>query len=399
MNLELTRKELLPPLKTVASAIEERRTSAILGNILLQADREVLKLTGSDGEIEVTCTLPIEDGSDFALAVPKKLLDITRSVADGDELLLTDKDGKLIVKSGKSRFTLATLPADDYPATPELSEPKQLTLPQAQLKSLLKQCAFCVAVNDVRYYLTGILLEIEDSDVHLVATDGHRMATTSLQISKPPASTPKKVKKKAKPPEVGSIAEGLRKLKDDDDTDDTQANSVIIPRKAVFELLKLLSDDGDVQISYTDKHIRFNLSESLQLTSRLIDGVFPDWRSVIPANATNIFTVSKSRFHSTLSRVLLLSNEKYKGVRLTLSENCLTINARNPSQEEATDELEIDYTGEPLEIGFNGTYLLDALTAVESEDVQLAFTDSNSSVLITQAGDGVGRWIIMPMRL
>jgi DNA polymerase-3 subunit beta len=391
MNLELTKKELLPPLKTVASAIEERRTPAILGNILLQADGEVLKLTGSDGEIEVTCTLPIEVGPDFALAVPKKLLDITRSVADGDDLLLTDKDGKLIVKSGKSRFTLATLPADDYPATPELREPKQLTLPQAQLKSLIRQCAFCIAANDVRYYLTGLFLVAQESDVHLVATDGHRMATVSLQLPKQsePEPQPKKAKKKSKPP----------MLVDDYNKDDDIDAGIIIPRKAVFELLKLLGEDGDVQISYTDTHIRFKITESLQLTSKLIDGRFPDWRSVIPSQATNIITVPKALLYSTLSRVLLLSNEKYKGVRLTLSENLLTINAKNPSQEEATDELEIDYTGEPLEIGFNGTYLLDALTAVETDNVQLAFTDSNSSVLITQAGDGVGRWIIMPMRL
>lgn len=383
MNLELTRKELLPSLKTVASVIEDRRGGmSVLGNIFLQADGDQLKLTGGDGDIEVTCNIPIETGADFALTVPKKLLDITRSLDDDDDLHFSDKDDKLIIKSGKSRFTLATLPADDYPASPELEVKKQLNLPQSQLKSLIKQCAFCTASNDVRYYLNGLLLEISEGGAHLVGTDGHRMAVAPLELPTSPAvkETGKKSKKAA--------------------ATETNDAKIIIPRKTIYELLKLLGDDGDVQIGYTDKHIQFTLSDSLQLTSKLIDGQYPDWQSVIPANADKIVTAPKAALHSALGRVLLLSNEKYKGVRLTLSENLLTINAKNPSQEEATEEIEVDYIGESLEIGFNGNYLLESLGAVNTSNVRLAFTDSNSSVLITQNGDeSVGQWIIMPMRL
>ena len=378
MNLELNTEELLPALKTVASVVEDRRGSMpIFGHILLQSNDDRLRMTGGDGDIEVTYSIPIEVGANFALTVPKKLLDITRSVGD-ESLHISDKDDKLIIKSGKSRFTLSTLPAADYPASTVLDVKKQLTLPQSQFKSLLRQCAFCVAANDVRYYLTGLLLERTNSETHLVATDGHRMAVTPLQLT-----VPRDQVKKHKP-----------------DKDNALDVKIIIPRKTVYELLKLLGDDGDVQIAYTDKHIQFTLNESLQLTSKLIDGQFPDWQSVIPANATNIVTVPKATFYPALGRVMLLSNEKYKGVRLTLSENLLTINAKNPSQEEATEEIEVDYNGEPLEIGFNGVYLLEAVAAVNTSNVQLAFTDSNSSVLITQNGDeSVGKWVIMPMRL
>ena len=386
MNLELTKKELLSPLKTVASVIEDRRAGmTVLGNILLQADGKQLNLTGGDGDIEVTCNLPIETSATFAITVPKKLLDITRSVNDGGDLHISDKDDKLIIKSGKSRFTLATLPADNYPASPVLEVKKQLTLPQSELKSLIRQCAFCIASNDIRYYLNGALLEINDGEAYMVATDGHRMAVTPLELLVSPVATvPTKKTKKSAATEA---------------TDSDNAE-IIIPRKAIYELLKLLGDDGDVQISYTDSHVQFILGDSLRLTSKLIDGQFPDWRSVIPANATNIARVSKADLYSAIGRVTLLSNEKYKGVRLTLSKNLLTVNAKNPNQEEATEELEVIYEGEPLEIGFNGAYLLESIAAVNTADVQLAFTDSNSSVVITQNGDeSVGKWIIMPMRL
>jgi DNA polymerase-3 subunit beta len=372
MNLTLTKQELLHPLKMVASVVEERKVLPILSTILLQTDGDLLKLTGGDGEIEISCQLPIESGADFAVTVPKKLLDITRSLPDGSELNLTDTsgNGKLIVHSGKSRFTLSTLAANDYPASPELETTQEFTTPQARLKYLLKQCVFCSATNDVRYYLNGLLLEINDDEIHLVATDGHRMATT----------------------QVASEGEGLELVNDTE-------TSVIIPRKTVLELLKLLGDDSDVQISFNDTHIRFTMNESLQLTSKLIDGKFPDWRAVIPQQAHNVVTLDKTNLQAALTRVALLSNEKYKGVRLTLTENLLTINAKNPNQEEATEELEVDYTGEPLEIGFNCVYLLEALAVIGTSDVRLAFTDSNSSVLITQTGDETGQWIIMPMRL
>lgn len=374
MNLTLTKRELLPALKTVASVVEDRKVLPILSTILLQTDGDMLKLTGGDGEIEISYQLQVETGADFAVTVPKKLLDITRSLPDGSELNLTDKDGngKLIVHSGKSRFTLATLAANDYPASSELENTQEFTTPQAQLKAFLKQCVFCSANNDVRYYLNGLLVEIKDGEIHFVATDGHRMATT----------------------QVASEGEGLELVSDTE-------TSVIIPRKTVLELLKLLGDDsdGNVQISFNDTHIRFTMNESLQLTSKLIDGKFPDWRAVIPQQAHNVVTLDKTNLQAALTRVALLSNEKYKGVRLTLAENLLTINAKNPNQEEATEELEVDYTGEPLEIGFNCVYLLEALAVIGTSEVRLAFTDSNSSVLITQTGDEPGQWIIMPMRL
>lgn len=368
MYFEISRKELLTPLKMAVSVVEARQARAILGNLLLKVSDNTLRLTATDGEVEITCAVPLEAGlknEDAETTVPRKIFDIVRSFPDNSDIQITEENNHLLVKSGKSRFSLSTLPTEDFPASPQIEDGTEFRIAQNQFKELLQKTSFCIASNDVRYYLMGLLLEIREGKMSLVGTDGHRMAVAQIDY--------------------------------DSDSEDT---AVIIPRKAVLELAKLLNDSDDEMIITCDEsRIKFDISESLTINSKLIDGTFPDWRSVVPMRADKVVTADTAVLKQTLSRVSILSNEKYKGVRLTLSENLLVVNAKNPQQEEATEEISVDYPGEEMEIGFNGTYLLEALNVISTDQVHLAFTDSNSSVLMTQEGSEVFKWIIMPMRL
>lgn len=373
MYFEISRKELLPPLKMAVSVVEQRQTRPILGNILVRVKDDTLHFTATDEEVEITCSVPLEaslKAEEAEITIPRKIFDIVRSLPDNSDIQVTEEDNHILIKSGKSRFTLSTLPAEDFPASPQLEDGTEFHIARNKFKELLHKTSFCVAVNDVRYYLMGLLLEIGDGKIFLVGTDGHRMAVAQQDFVS------------------------------------TQPIKVIIPRKAVVELAKLLTDSSEeMKIVCDDNHIKFEISETLTISSKLIDGNFPDWRSVVPLHADKIVVADTASIKQALSRVSILSNEKYKGVRLSLSENLLVINAKNPQQEEATEELSVEYPGDELEIGFNGVYLLDALGVVSTTSVNLAFTDSNSSMLITQkdGADSEGseefKWIIMPMRL
>lgn len=371
MNFEISRKELLTPLKMITSVVEQRQTLPILANTLVAVQDSRLHLTATDAEVEIACSLPLElAGLDLESAgettIPaRKLFDICKSLSENVTIQVTLEDNQVTIKAGKSKFKLQTLPAEDFPSSPQIQTQTTFQISQHQLKNLLAKTSFCIAINDVRYYLTGLLLELGEGKISVIGTDGHRMAVAQH------------------------------------DFDHSQATKVIIPRKAVLELSKLLTDSETetVSVSFDDNHIRFELSGSLVMSSKLIDGNFPDWHGVIPHQPDKIVVAEKALLKDSLSRASILSNEKYKGVRLQLATNLLTISAKNAYQEEAEEVVEVEYNGDELEIGFNGVYLLDAINAVATKMVQLAFSDSNSSCLITEEDNEDSKFIVMPMRL
>jgi DNA polymerase-3 subunit beta len=322
--------------------------------------------------VEIACRLPLEEGAvdtgnEGETTIPaRKFFDICKSLPEGAVIQVeTTEENQAMLKTGKSKFKLQTLPAEDFPSTPQLVEPTEFEISQFELKNLLYKTSFCIAANDVRYYLTGLLLEIGDGKISLVATDGHRMAVAQHKF------------------------------------ESEQEASVIIPRKAVLELSKMLTDEDDsnVKVTFDENHIQFELNEALVITSKLIDGQFPDWQTVLPTNPDKIVVGETALLKHSLTRASILSNEKYKGVRLTLAPNVLTISAKNAFQEEAEEIVEVEYEGEELEIGFNGTYILDALNVVSTKMAQIAFSDSNSSCLITEEDKEGCQFIVMPMRL
>jgi len=369
MYFEISRKDLLSPLKMITGVVEQRQTLPILANTLVSVKNNKLHLTATDAEVEMACRLPLESGlgtdNDGETTLPaRKFFDICKSLPDAAVIQVKTEENQATLKAGNSKFKLQTLPAEDFPNSPQLSEPAEFNISQKRLKNSLSKTSFCIATNDVRYYLTGLLLEIGDGKISLVGTDGHRMAVTQH------------------------------------DFESTQTAKVIIPRKAVLELSKLLTEsDSDVKVSVDDNHIRFELNESLLMSSKLIDGNFPDWNTVIPINTDKIVVANTEQMKEGLSRASILSNEKYKGVRLMLTQNLLTLSGKNAYQEEATDVVDIEYDGDELEIGFNGIYLFDAVNAISTKSVQLAFGDANSSCLITEEDNEDSKFIVMPMRL
>lgn len=364
MYFEISRKELLNPLKMVVSVVEQRQTLPILGNILVRVKDHLLQLTATDSEVEIVCCTPLPEGvNPDETTIPRKIFDIVRSLPDNSQLQVIKEDSHIILKSGKSRFTLSCLPAADFPESPQV-QGLEFQIAQNLFRKLVAKTAFCIAINDARYYLTGLLLEIAGGKISLVATDGHRMAVAEC------------------------------------DFEANATTKVIIPRKAVAEILKLLPDsDHEMKVAVSDTHIKFEVNDSLIMSSKLIDGSFPDWRSVIPTHSDKIVTANSADLKQTLARVSLLCNEKYKGVKLSLSNNLVVVNAKNPQQEEATEELAVEYQGEEMEVGFNGVYIAEALNVIATDNVKLAFADPNSSVLITEADNDNYQWIIMPMRL
>jgi DNA polymerase III subunit beta len=371
MYFEISRKELLIPLKMITGVVEQRQTLPILANTLVSVKDNTLHLTATDAEVELVCHLPLESGhietdNTGDTTIPaRKFFDICKSLSDEVVIQVTTEDNLATIKAGKSKFKLQTLPAEDFPETPKLTQQTEFYISQHDLKNLLYKTSFCVATNDVRYYLTGLLLEIAEDSLSLVGTDGHRMAVAQLQF------------------------------------ESSQTARVIIPRKAVLELSKLLADnDTEVKVLVDENHIRFELNDGYVMSSKLIDGNFPDWHTVIPQNPDKQVIVETSVLKQSLSRASILSNEKYKGVRLQLSTNLLTISAKNAYQEEAEEIVEVEYSGsDELEIGFNGTYILDALNVISTKMVQLALSDSNSSCLITEENNEENKFIVMPMRL
>lgn len=366
MRFNISRDKLIKPLQTVGGVVEKRQTLPILSNILLQVSTDKLSMTGTDLEVELVASAPLENAIPGEITLPgRKFMDICKALPENASLELSVDGDKAMLKAGKSRFTLSTLPASDYPATEAIKGTHQFELPQNQLKSLIDQTQFAMANQDVRYYLNGLLLEIENGLIRMVATDGHRLAMSELTTD---------------------IAIGDKR-------------QVIIPRKGVLELARLLgSDDSICGIQLNQNHVRITLGDTI-FTSKLVDGRFPDYERVIPKGGDKVIHADRITLKEGLQRTAILSNEKYRGIRLTFKNATLVASVNNPEHEEAEDELPIDYQGAELEIGFNVTYLLDVLNVIKQDDVEITLSDANSSCLITGAGDSASRYVVMPMRL
>lgn len=367
MKFAVAREALLKPLNLVAGVVERRQTLPILSNVLLVLDGDWLSLTGTDLEVELVGRVKLAGSGDKGeITVPaRKLVDICRSLPDGCDIQISAEDGKLLVRSGRSRFTLATLPARDFPKVEDSIGTHKITLQQGQLRRLIEKTAFAMAQQDVRYYLNGMLWELRPGQLRVVATDGHRLAMCSM-----PGEFP---------------------------VDDMK--QVILPRKGVLELSRLLQDDeGEVAVVIGNNHIRATMPD-FTFTSKLVDGKFPDYERVLPRSADKIVLGSRETLRQAFTRTAILSNEKYRGVRLSLQSGGLQIVANNPEQEEAEELVSVDYEGDPVEIGFNVSYLLDVLGVLGSEQVKMSLSDPNSSALIEEPEESAALYVVMPMRL
>ncbi|NBY32590.1 MAG: DNA polymerase III subunit beta [Betaproteobacteria bacterium] len=347
--------------------VERRHTLPILANVMIQKTPQSVQLTSSDLEIQIRTEADLGgDNSNFTTTVgARKLMDILRSMPSDQTVSLESQQSKLILKSGKSRFTLQTLPAEDFPLVQESpSFGPMFSIPQKTLKELLHQVSFAMAVHDIRYYLNGILFVAEGKQLSLVATDGHRLAYTSATLE---VEVPKQ--------------------------------EVILPRKTVLELLRLLSDkEGMIDMQFANNQAKFKF-EGKDFVTKLVEGKFPDYNRVIPKNHKNSVTLGRVTLLNTLQRTAILTSDKFKGVRINLETGLLRVAASNAEQEEAVDELEIDYHGDSIEIGFNVTYLIDVLTNMSQDMVRMDLADSNSSVLVTMSENPNFKYVVMPMRI
>jgi DNA polymerase-3 subunit beta len=364
MKLSAPREAILKPLQTVVGVVERRQTMPILSNVLLTAKGGKLSITATDLEVEMVAEAEVRVDAEGEVTVPgRKLHDIYRAVSDGIVEMSLSGD-RLTVKAGRSRFTLSTLRAADFPTVDDVAAKQTLTLARKDLRRLIDKTHFSMAQQDVRYYLNGLLLETSGKRLRAVATDGHRLALCETEL------------------EVAA----------------TRDEQLIVPRKGVLELNRLLDGDGEVELGWGANHIRVTL-DGIRLTSKLIDGKFPEYGRVIPTEPKNVMVADRNLLRQALQRTAILSNEKYRGVRLELNENSVVLQANNPEQEEAVETVEVRYSGQPMEIGFNVNYLLDALGAVDSEEVEVGVTDANSSCLIRAPGADDTKFVVMPMRL
>ena len=365
MKLRAARDVLLKPLQAVIGVVERRQTMPILSNVLLVARDGELLVTATDLEVELVASaeVAVEAGGEITVS-GRKLLDICKALPDGSDIDIDLAGEKLVVRSGRSKFSLVTLPAAEFPSVEDIKAGQTIKVSQEVLGRLIEKTHFSMAQQDVRYYLNGMLLETGGKHLRAVATDGHRLALWEAEI-------------------------------DGAALDEQQ---VIIPRKGVLELQRLLDGEGDLNIELGANHVRIQL-QGIRFTSKLIDGRFPEYDRVIPKESSNELTADKALLRSALQRTAILSNEKYRGIRLIIRDSGVVIQAHNPEQEEAEEELEVAYSGEDIEIGFNVNYLLDALGAVEGDEVTLSVLDSNSSCLIRQPGSDEGKFVVMPMRL
>ena len=365
--LKATQDKFLSALQSVAGIVERRHTLPILANVLIRKTGPQLQLTTSDLEIQIRTTAELDgDAGNFTTTVgARKLIDILRSMPNDQTVSLESAQNKLILKGGKSRFTLQTLPAEDFPLVQEAASfGPAFSVPQKVLKELLHQVSFAMAVHDIRYYLNGILFVAEDKQLSLVATDGHRLAFSSAMLD---VEVPKQ--------------------------------EVILPRKTVLEMQRLLSDkEGAIEMQFAGNQAKFSF-EGMEFVTKLVEGKFPDYNRVIPKNHKNIITLGRAPLLASLQRTAILTSDKFKGVRLNIEPGTLRVASNNAEQEEAVDELDIDYGGDSIEIGFNVTYLIDALANMSQDMVKMELADSNSSALLTIPDNAAFKYVVMPMRI
>src|SRR5919106_3054391 len=368
MNLaKAKRDELIVPLSAVSGIIERRHTLPILSNVLIERAQDTLAFLATDIEIQIAARSAIQASAEArgVTVGARKLLDILRALPEGMEVTLTQQDRRLVVKAGKSRFTLQTLAAEDFPRLAKpAAESARFELEQTALRRVLSLVQYAMAQQDIRYYLNGLLMVVEDGSLKLVATDGHRLAYAALKLG---AELPRQ--------------------------------EVIVPRKTVLELAKLLADsDDEVRIELSATQAAFSFG-AVELVSKLIDGKFPDYTRVIPTSHKNRLQLEREPLRQALLRAAILSNEKFRGVRWVLGDGSLKIVSSNAEQEEAHEELEVGYAGDALDIGFNVNYLLDVLNNVAGDKIECAFGDAASSALISYASEKDFKYVVMPMRI
>jgi DNA polymerase-3 subunit beta len=363
-----TQDKVLAALQSVAGIVERRHTLPVLANVLIRKNGPEIELTTSDLEIQVRTTATLGgDAGNFATTVgARKLIDILRALPADQTVSLSAAQNKLTLAGGKSRFTLQTLPADDFPLVQEAADfGPVFGVPQKTLRSLINQVHFAMAVHDIRYYLNGILFVAEGKSLTLVATDGHRLALAQATLD---TEIPKQ--------------------------------EVILPRKTVLELQRLLRDDSDepIEMRFAGNQAKFTFS-GMEFVTKLVEGKFPDYNRVIPKNHKNAVTLGRAPLLASLQRAAILTSERFKGVRVNVEPGSLRIASSNADQEEAKEELEIDYAGDPIEIGFNVTYLIDALANMNDEMIKVELQDTNSSALITVPEQAGFKYVVMPMRI
>lgn len=368
MKFTISRESLLKPLNLVAGVVERRQTLPILSNVMLVLEGNQLSITGTDLEVELVgrVTLDLPPESEGEITVPaRKLADICKSLPEDSEISFSVEDQRVIVKSGRSRFVLSSLGASDFPNVEDSSGGQSFSVKQGDLKRLIDRTSFAMAQQDVRYYLNGMLWEIQSGQLRVVATDGHRLAVCTLAA----------------------------------DIQADESMQVILPRKGVIELARLLmEEEEEVKLVVGGNHIRATTAD-FTFTSKLVDGKFPDYDRVLPKLSTKAVFGSRNDLRQAFSRTAILSNEKYRGVRLVLTDNNIQMIANNPEQEEAEENVSVDYQGESLEIGFNVSYLLDVLGVLSGDQVKISLSDSNSSALLEESEESDSMYVVMPMRL
>ena len=367
MKFVVSREALLKPLQLVAGVVERRQTLPVLSNVLLVLNGDQLSLTGTDLEVEIVGRVQLEQaGESGEITVPaRKLVDICRSLPDGSNIEFFQEEQRIIVKSGRSRFTLSTLAASDFPNVEDSPGNLQFSCAQQEIKRLIERTAFAMAQQDVRYYLNGMLWEVRQDQLRVVATDGHRMAMCTRAVA----------------------------------VNTAEIIQAILPRKGGLELSRLLDDStAQVEITLSANHIRVTSAE-YTFTSKLVDGKFPEYERVLPRGGNKVVIGSRLELKQAFGRTAILSNEKYRGVRLLLSDGVLTIVANNPEQEEAEEQVTVDYSGDSLEVGFNVSYLQDVANVINHENIKITLSDANSSALIEEPENSDSLYVVMPMRL
>ena len=365
MKVSATREHVLEALQSVIGVVERRQTMPVLSNVLLSARDNRLRIAGTDLEVELVAAAEVSVQQPGEITVPgRKLLDIVRTLPERTALTLAREGEKVLIRGGRSRFMLSSLPASEFPVIEDINAQQTLSIRAQDCRRLIDKTHFAMAQQDVRYYLNGMLLETEGTALRAIATDGHRLALCEAQLE--------------------------RRVK--------TAQQVILPRKAVLELQRILGTEGNIELAIGTNHVRAQIGE-IRFTSKLIDGRFPEYGRVIPAAPTKIIDAGREGLRQALQRTAILSNEKYRGVRVSVKPDLMMIQAHNPEQEEAEDEVEVNYKGDEVEIGFNVNYLLDALSAIDTDRVEIGLTDANSSCLIRAPGTTNTKYVVMPMRL
>jgi len=366
MQFSINRDALLRPLQLVSGSLGGRPTLPILGNVLLQVSQDELAMTGTDLEVEMIGRVRLLDPAQPGrTTVPaRKLLDICRGLPEGAEIAFVLEGDRLILRSGRSRFSLSTLPAEEFPNIEDWQFDLEFDISQQELKRLIESSQFSMASQDVRYYLNGMLFETQGQHLRTVATDGHRLATCRRAL---PAALPEQ--------------------------------QLILPRKGVLELVRLLdNDDKPIRLQMGNSNLRA-ISDGFVFTSKLVDGRFPDYRRVLPRQSDKLVIAEREALRQAFARAAILSNEKFRGVRLNLQNNLLRITANNPEQEEAEELVDVQYQGAELEIGFNVSYVLDVLNTLKCEQIKFSLSDANSSALLEDVANDDALYVVMPMRL